>query len=169
MICPDCNQPLQIGDWPYCPHGSTRPEWAQRFDPIVIHRSADGKYRFPMAADAPVPEGYQKVELTTRRQVEAIEREVNQRERIQFQEHAHRQREASNEFWRRQNAELRERAKSFSPEGQAAVEYLLEKQAREDRGLPNYDPGFHVEIMHNYSSNREGHDDARTGWKTIRK
>ena len=169
MTCPDCNQELQIGDWPYCPHGSTRPEYALRFDPIVVHQAADGSYRFPMAADAPVPPGYQKVELTTRRQVEALEHSVNARERREFEKHAERQRAASNEFWSRQNAELRARAKNFSPEGRAAVEYLIERQAREDRVPSAPDPGFHVEIMHYNSSNREGHDDARTHWKTVKK
>jgi hypothetical protein len=29
-----------------------------------------------------------------------------------------------------------------------------------------YDPGFHIDIMHNDSSNRESHDDATSGWRS---
>lgn len=171
-LCPHCNQPLTVADWPFCPHGSTRSEAAQRWKPIVVFKSADGRYRFPGRADAKVPKGYEKVELTNRRQVERFEREINQRERAEYQSVQQEQlaREApQRELMAEANAQLQRLSRTFTPAGKEAVAYLLEKQrAEQSAPRPSFDPGFHVEIMHNNQSNRDGHNDDRTGWRTIR-
>jgi len=78
--CVHCGHELQIGDYPFCPHGSIYPERAQHFEPIVVHVSGDGQYRFPAATDAPVPSGYRKVEIRTIQEADRISREVNRRE-----------------------------------------------------------------------------------------
>lgn len=167
-VCELCNKELQVGDWPHCPHESTRPEYAQRFRPIIYFKSPDGRLQFPMASDSPIPPGYERVEITTTREAARFEREMNQRERADYEQHKHREREAANEFWREQNAELKRRAAHFSPEGRHAVDYLLQQHAEQDRLPKSYDPGFHIDIMHNDRSNRMPHDDARTGWRDRR-
>jgi hypothetical protein len=37
--------------------------------------------------------------------------------------------------------------------------------ANDNRPRGRFDPGFHVEVMHYDSSNREAHRDARTEWR----
>ena len=66
--CPECGKELSVSDWPWCPHGSTNPYVALYGDPTIIHIDESGNYRFPAAPDAPIPPGYQKVELRTRRE-----------------------------------------------------------------------------------------------------
>ena len=170
--CPQCHQTLQIGDHPFCPHGSILPERAQRFAPIVYFRSPDGKIRLPMRANSRPPKGYEKVELSTRRQVERFEREMNQRERAEHDQihHEKSQRDLPITRLRQEaNDRLRQLSANFTPQGREAVAYLLEKAHRESQSpTPSYDPGFHVEIMHHNQSNRDPWSDRDTGWKDRR-
>jgi hypothetical protein len=54
---------------------------AQGFTPVVIHKDSQGNVRFPANANAPVPPGFQKVELTNIQQVRRLEKEVNTKDR----------------------------------------------------------------------------------------
>src|SRR5262245_28429608 len=76
------------GDFMNCPHlfgGSSRN--AQSFEPVVVHVDKDGNVRFPGRADAKVPKGYEKRELTTVREVRKFEGQMNERERRKWSQH----------------------------------------------------------------------------------
>jgi hypothetical protein len=186
--CPDCGKWFtpSVGDWPFCPHESTRPERAQRFKPIVVFKRADGTYSFPANADAKIPAGYQRMEISTRRQAERLTKEVNRQlcdekasigptpldsdgsgitnlrklargERVTIPDHdAH------------GNLIMRELDGSqMRPEFKEYVARLSEKMGQPSY-KPSYDPGFHIDILENSASNRLGHDDPATGWRTRR-
>lgn len=189
MKCDLCKKTLQLGDWPFCKdgyHESTRRENAQRFSPIVVFKRLDGSYSFPASADAPVPDGYTKIEITNRRQAERLERDVNKKlreekanigptpidndgsglhqlrrlargERVTIPDHdAH-----GNLIMRTlDGSQMRGRFREY-------VEQLAERNSQPSY-TPSYDPGFHIDIMHNDSSNRAPHDDASTGWRSRR-
>lgn len=187
--CSVCGKKLKIGDWPFCDglkHESTRPERAQRFKPIVVFKKSDGSYSFPASDAAPTPEGYQRVEISTRRQAERLEREVNRHIReekarlgpspMDADSHGHDQlrklirggtvtvpdHDAHGNLILRSidGSKMRSEFKEY-------VSRVLEQQAQ-PQYRAEYDPGFHIDIMHNDSSNREVHQDASTGWQRRR-
>ncbi len=80
---PDCGLYLEVGDWPWCPHESTRkvPYQVHPNERVVVFENpATGEIRYPGRNDVPVPERYAKQgfvrkELPTLRAVEQFERE----------------------------------------------------------------------------------------------
>lgn len=83
--CPDCNLFLEVGDWPWCPHGSTRPSHHSvhaRERSVVWEHPGTGEIRYPGRNDAPMPSRYQKEgfvrkEFTNLRSLESFERSHN--------------------------------------------------------------------------------------------
>lgn len=184
--CSECGKWVGVGDWPYCPHESTRPERAQRFKPIVVFKRTDGTYSFPANSSAPTPDGYQRVEISTRRQAEKLEREVNrslkeEKARLgptpvdndgsglhQLRKLARGERVTIPDFDSNGNIILRELDGSqMRGSFKKYVDELVDRE-QGPKYHPTYDPGFHIDIMHNDSSNRVGHDDAASGWRTRR-
>lgn len=80
--CPDCGLYLEVGDWPWCPHESTRksPHTAHASERVVVFENPQtGEIRYPGRNDVPVPDRYAKQgfvrkELPTLRAVESFER-----------------------------------------------------------------------------------------------
>lgn len=165
--CPSCGHELHIGDFPFCEpgggHSPARSVNAALFDPVVIHRDAAGNIRYPANIHAPVPEGYQKVELRTVGEVRRFEAEVNQREHASADQH-HSAREAA--FAAAQSnrrSDLRGKMRNMSAFGQDFARHAME---RTDSSRPQpRDVGFHLDVFSNDSSNREVHRDERTDWK----
>lgn len=186
--CPKCNEPIEIGSWPFCEnkHASTRPERSQRFKPIIVFKRPDGTYSFPAADTAPTPSGSQRIEITTRRQAERLTKDVNLQlrhekdsigptpldsdgsgiqnlrrlargERVTIPDH-----DAHGNLIMREldGSQMRSEFKEY-------VAQLSERMSA-TQYTPSYDPGFHIDILENDSSNRLGHDDASSGWRTRR-
>jgi hypothetical protein len=186
MRCELCDRVVQIGDFPFCPHESTRSERAQRFKPIVVFKRTDGTYSFPASGDVPTPNNSQRVEITTRRQAERLEREVNR----SLREEKSRIGPTPMDKGDRGLSELRRLARGESvtiPDHDAHGNIILRTldgsqmrgkfreyvaqladKAQQPNYAPTYDPGFHIDIMHNDQSNRMAHDDPATGWKSRR-
>lgn len=136
---------------------------AQAFSPVVIHRDVNGNIRFPGHPDAPIPDGFQKVELRTVREVRALEREMNVRERARFEEAQYREEQAFSAEQRERRAELRQMMRHMTPAGRALAEEAMRQN--DERPRKSYDPNFHVEAFSQDSSNREAYRDERTGWR----
>ena len=76
--CSKCGHEIEIGQYPFCPHGETNTRYAQSFDPIVLHQDpTTGKYSVPMRTDDPVPDGYKNVVVDTLRAADRITREMS--------------------------------------------------------------------------------------------
>jgi len=79
--CPDCGEYLSVGDWPWCPHGSTRPSHHSvhaNERSVVWEHPGTGEIRYPGRNDAPMPARYQKEgfvrkEFTSLRSLERFE------------------------------------------------------------------------------------------------
>ncbi|SRR6266478_7672339 len=130
---------------------------------IIVHVSADGSYRFPGSPTARVPQGFQKKELRTIREVEQLERDVNRTlhsEARQHQENEERHFAAIKEKLR---SDLRQAMQSMSPQGRDFARFAMERNNQRSR--KKTEVGFHVEILHLDRSNREPYCDAPTGWK----
>ena len=185
--CPKCKTWLEVGDWPYCgAHASTRPERAQRFAPIVVFKRTDGTYSFPANSSAPTPDGYQRIEITTRRQAERLTKDVNLRLREEkasigptpldsdgsgiqrLRDLARGGRATIPDHDAHGNLILRELDGSkMRPEFKEYVAQLAERMSA-NKYTPSYDPGFHIDALENNSTNRMPYDDASTGWKSRR-
>jgi ElaB/YqjD/DUF883 family membrane-anchored ribosome-binding protein len=162
--CVRCGHELQIGDYPFCPHGSIFTQFAQHFDPIVLHQAADGSYSFPASVDAPVRPGYRKVEVRTIQEADRVTREVNSREESKAREiHAQSEsmREATLSRNRRDMDKLRDRLSDAGKQFAERARQYVDSKPR--RGFQS--PNFHMDVFSFDSSNREVHRDDRTGWK----
>lgn len=136
---------------------------AQNFQPVVVHVNAEGKYRFPGAADAKVPKGYNKVELKTLRDIEQMERKVNQRLRSEADRHNQNEEIAFGQIRSKLRSELVQKMATMSPLGRAYAQFCIARNNARRR--KSSEVGFHVEILNYDQANREAHVDDRTGWK----
>jgi hypothetical protein len=165
--CSDCGDELHVGDWPFCrgpgSHTPARQQNSQLFDPVVIHRDAAGNIRFPGAVDAPVPAGYQKVELRTINEVRRFEAEVNMRERVKADESLSARERQFSEKQSALRGDLRGAMRHMTPFGQDLARLAMDRNNQ--RGSKPRDVGFHLDVFSNDSSNREIHSDAKTGWR----
>ncbi len=161
--CEKCGHELQIGEWPYCPHFSVNGSFAAGFEPVVVHRDATGNIRFPGNTNAPIPEGYQKVELRTVNEVRRFEAEVNQREHAKADEHHSRREAAFSEKQAFLRRDLRTAMERMSNYGRDFAQHAIDR-GNNRRQTPR-EVGFHLDVFSNDSSNREVHRDARTDWK----
>jgi hypothetical protein len=81
--CPDCGLYLEVGDWPFCPHESTRKahHTVHANERVVVFENpATGEIRYPGRNDIPVPkryadQGFVRKELPSLRSVEKFERQ----------------------------------------------------------------------------------------------
>lgn len=131
---------------------------AQRFSPVVIHKDAQGNIRYPAHANAPVPEGFQKVELTTVQQVRSLEREVNSRDREQSEKFRH-SRQIMLDGQLKENRRVMEGlVQKFTPRGRKFYEKMREvSERRRLRGPNDVKPEFVVEAFSQNQSNREAY------------
>jgi hypothetical protein len=166
---------------------SSSTRFAQSFSPVVVHRDAQGNVRFPGAADAPVPAGFQKVELTTVHQIRKFEREMNSKDTATSEKF----REARAKFLDGQLAANREavdriaaggtwegtdekgrviQRRGLSPRGQKLLDMIRQaSKQKQAQGRSSARPEFFVEAFTQDASNREHHRDARTDWNRVRK
>jgi hypothetical protein len=129
---------------------------AQGFSPVVIHKDAQGNIRFPAHASAPVPEGFQKVELTTIQQVRSLEREVNLKDR----EIAGKFRQTKRDFT---DAQLKENRRimeglisKFTPRGRRFYAAMRKQsELRQQQGSRHINPEFVVDAFSYDQSNRD--------------
>jgi len=153
--CPD-NDCAEMGQHVWSFHYTS--SHAQRFDPVVIHKDAQGNIRFPGSANAPVPPGFQKVELTDVYQVRALEREVNRGDR----EKAERFRISKSvltDGQLKENRRVMERVvQNFSPRGKRFYDAMRKmSERRQQLGPKAISPEFVVDAFSNNQSNRDGY------------
>lgn len=146
-------------------HDTREQRWrmAQNPNPVVIHRDKQGNVRYPAHADAPVPPGFEKVEMHTLGEIHKFEREQNldmreEHERFAETEYVH------NESLRKErHANLRSLMPGMNSYGKDFARAAMEHSMK--TGPRNTDPGFHVEIAHYDQRERGEYRDEQTGWK----
>lgn len=173
--CPACSGPSEwVPSFYY-----SRPRAASGFTPVVVHRAADGSLRYPGSADAPVPSGFTRVELTTLPEVRKFEQEVNHRENAILEKDAYNRRvtmdqeiisnrEALRDGVRVRDRENPDRIKvmrldEFTAKGREFHDHMArEADARRARNhsKARKEAGFRVEAFSDNSSNREAYRDA---------
>lgn len=179
MKCPDCGQqtiPFPDGTpCPLCVAADSGAAFlragrnAQAFDPVLIFEDAHGNVRFPGRNDAPTPDGFKAVELRDIRQVREFERRMNAREHARHEVSTEGERAAFSEAQQRNRAELRAAMRHMTPAGRALAQAAMDEGDRQDsQPRARFDPGFHVEVFSQDSSNRDAYRDERTDWKSRR-
>lgn len=148
-ICSDCKKELQHGDWPFCngtgEHGSVFEVNAQRFDPVVVFKSADGRVRTPGRSDAPTPEGFARVELKTVREIRAFERQMNMSEHSKHEASREKDSRACEAARTQLRGELRMAMQGMSNEGRDFARLAMERT--NNRKKERFDAGFRVEAF----------------------
>ena len=82
-VCQGCGKALEVGEWPFCPHGETRSSGTAAHPSeraVVWEHPGTGQIRYPGRNDVPIPERYAKEgfvrrEMPTLRDIHAFERE----------------------------------------------------------------------------------------------
>lgn len=170
--CSACGREIEIGDYPFCPHGSIYPEASRRFDPLVIWVANDNPDRISVPGDAgePVADGYHKVEITSLREADYWTRKINAIETSKVE----RLRDSEKQYWdevtRERRATIKARIGS-NPRALALFKAVREfvDRKRERRYSRPLDARAHFDVIAYDSSNREGWSGPETGWKTKRK
>lgn len=166
---------------------TSRTRFAQSFSPVVIHRDVNGNVRFPGHSDAPVPAGFQKVELSTVHDIRKFESEMNKRDSQTAEKFRTARasyldgqlacnRAAVDEIaaggkWQGTDEQGRiiER-QGMSPRGQVLLAKIREaSKHKQAQGRSNTRPEFFIEAFSRDATNREDHRDARTDWNRVRK
>jgi hypothetical protein len=172
--CPTCSGPMRR-------YYSSRSDRAQRFDPVVLDESPDGKFSYPMSPTAPIPEGYVRRELRTFAEVDSALRRVNAVERRKIEAFVERQHANLADSESRNNSDLRSGftyegsdgktvtippLHQLTPAGQALARYAMATMGA--KRPKSFEANVTLEIREMDSSNREGHDDRKTGWRERR-
>lgn len=143
-----------------------RPSWqvqANRFDPVVVHVDAKGNVRYPGNTKAPVPKGYERVELKTISDVRQFEKTVNRTMISDWQRHQEEKEQVRSQEVENNRRELRTMMESMSQRGRDFANYAMTHN--NNRPRPRFDPNFHVEAFSMDKSNREPYNDSTTEWK----
>jgi hypothetical protein len=139
-------------------------DWAIKA--IVVHVGADGAVRFPGHENARVPKGFNRVELKTLSEIQAFERQVNQKLSSEASRHIENEERHFEGVRARLRGELRQRMQSMSPFGRAFAQLAIEMN--NSRRRKKSDVGFNVDILNNDNSSREAYRDKETNWKPTR-
>ena len=129
---------------------------------IVVHVSADGHTRFPGDPNARVPKGFQKKTLTTIREVEKFEREMNIKLRAESEQYQEREARHFDAIQQKNRSDLRMAMQHFSPAGRDLAETAM--RMNNERKRKTNDCGFHVTIL-NEDASKNPRIDESTGWK----
>jgi hypothetical protein len=113
-----------------------------RFVKVVYHVDKDGNKRFPGHADAPVPEGFQKVEIQDVVQLRKFEKAIDGEERQRWAQRLEREEAAFEPGRRERRSQLRQDMQGFSNFGRDFARIAMEEGERRKRAE---DVGFRVE------------------------
>jgi hypothetical protein len=139
--------------------------FAQRFPPIVIHRDLEGNVRFPAHADAPLPPGFQRVELTDFHQVRKFENEINLRDRARAEEFRNSRQKFLDGQLKENRRVMEQLVEKFTPRGRRFYDAMRKvSEARQQRGVKAPTPEFYIEALTQDASNRERYMDAANDW-----
>lgn len=135
---------------------------------IVVHRDPiTGQYNFPAHPNAPVPYGYEKVDVTDMHHARAIERQVEAQEAAKEADYIAAQRESKERYRKSLEDDLRAKMGDMSAKGKEFAEYAI-KQEREkiqekSTRVKSVNAGF--EALAYDRSNRQEYRDKETDWK----
>jgi hypothetical protein len=170
MTCAECGTQLEIGAWPYCPHGRLREGNALGFSPIVVWESdaEPDKFSFPGQAEEACPPGYHKIEITNLRQADQLVRRVNGVERAAAERARDLNYQALDEQTRRRREDTLARIRG-NPRAEAlfraAREYADRRREASRSRRRNLDPRFHIQVLSFDSGHRNSYSGPETGWR----
>jgi hypothetical protein len=181
-VCNQCGQEFEIGDWPYCPHGSIYERNARKWDDIVVWQSTTDpdKYSFPGQANERVPEGYVKLHITNLREADQFVSKMNDLEGRKMREQIELRRALDDAGIKDRRAEedargwvMKADGTKFYIRGNTRAENLqrrvrewadqLRERRRAQRGRP--DPHFHINVLSFDSGHRNSYSGQETGWR----
>lgn len=128
-------------------------------DPVVIHRAPDGSVRFPGNVNAPVPEGFERVELKTTHEKRRFEREINQNEYRKWADAQERKEKFFSEVRKQNRSELFAKMKDLPPFARDLAMAAINERNRKPSA--KYEAGFAIEALSMDASNRNSCDDER--------
>jgi len=167
-VCPECGKELEIGDYPYCPHGSIFSRNALAFDPAIVWQSTSDpdSYSFPGNSSEPCPVGYKPIALDSLRKADGFVRRYNELERERLEGERAMEKAYWDERIRQSRSDRRARLG-----GNSRALALLEAVAkyrdarRERKYSQRIEPNFHLQPIEFDASNRQGYSSRESGWK----
>ena len=158
-VCETCGATLYVGSWPFCKgdaasHETARSRWAQEFKPVVVFVKPDGTLRVPATGDERTPRGYERRELTNRREMDKFLKTQSDRERLK----AEGVRIKEDGFWgaqlSRNRADVMKMAEGADGPTRAFIETVCREMDKRDAQRNNYDPGLYFDAFENWEGRR---------------
>jgi hypothetical protein len=135
----------------------------------VYFENAAGELYFPGAADDPPPAGYERREVADFRDRDRLYRRMDSDARREFDQYASSEQARWEAAQSANRSDLYMAMQSMSPKERDLARAAIEQTNGEQRFFErNYDPGSHLQHAEFDSSNREAHNDERTGWRDRR-
>jgi|SRR5215475_10510899 len=174
--CKDCGHEIEIGEYPFCPHGSIRQATARSWEPIVVWASntKPDEFSYPGQADEPVPDGYHRVEIQNLREADRFVARVNAIERAKAEGTRDLNQRFLDEQTRMRRREFDAKLRgNLSPCGEAllraAREWTDQRRDQKRKVTRNLDPRFHIQVLSFDSGNRNSYSGPETGWRERKK
>lgn len=143
--CDKCGESLRVGDYPFCPHGSTLPRRAQ-FDPIVVFKDKNGEYSFPGRSDAPTPKGYVREEITTMARYNAFRHKMDHTGREQSKAAIRAEHQYFEAIESQNRSDLCHMMRTMPPMYRDMAQMAIDTNNRQSYQTER-DPGFHMDIF----------------------
>jgi hypothetical protein len=118
-----------------------------------------------MNAHARVPEGFERVELRTLSEIESFERKMNKKFSSEAAQHNDSEEVFFGKMKDKARSDLRQAMQQMSPAGRAFAEFAI--AFNNQRPRKTSEVGFHLNILHYDSANREPYRPGR-GYKPHR-
>lgn len=145
-VCETCGGPISVGDWPMCngdasKHVPSRPS-SHEFEAIVIYRDKNGNIRVPGSGKWKPPKGWQREEIRTRKEADAVTREMGTKDRAKWEELRRREAHFFENSFASNRAEIQKLREGVTdPRIREFMDVAMRKSDERDRQAKTYEPG----------------------------
>lgn len=115
---------------------------------MVVFKSADGKIRIPPSTSSKPPKGWVREEITTRRQADAVCKELSARDQATFNEQQRREREFFEKNFGRNRADIMKMYEGVDdPRVREFMDVAMREMDRRDREAHSYSPAVYFQVL----------------------
>lgn len=147
--------------------GDRAPSDALNAPPTLVDVGPDGSYSHPAHPSAPVPPGFIRREMRTTQEKRAWLKDVNARDRAEWERGREREEQGYSEAERVRRSEFFQRMQTMSPAGRDLARLAIDHN--NNRPRRKYTRETVLEALERNSSNREPGRNELSGWKQVRR
>lgn len=147
--------------------GQLAPRDAAGFRSFLVDQAADGTYSHPAHPSAPIPAGFVRKELRTVAEIRSFERDVNARDKAQWERAREREDEGYAQAERMRRSTFFQQMQKMSAAGRDLARVAIDHN--NNRPRRRFRDHTYVEAFSKDSSNREPGRNELSNWKQVRR